>query len=337
MDRAASAALASAIPRTWRILIYASSILGSGNVAMCSCLPAKLRTVSIGYHGFILLGYLFNAIIYLVKLRLSGPLNLMTGKLLYLAIVICGSSLCAVNLWATLMKRPYVCFQTWAKCINEQNKTNTQAFILFIAPFVIVTLAITSCYCHADLMLANAPTLINYLFPYTTVGEKVQQMIFWMAIIIRQLTMLASSLYSALACSIMIELYVRVTTLHQELLIPCKKQQLLQSELQIWRRKFGFLRKDLESVNGYLGGSVLAILIMSVSTLILAIFQPIGEENLELGLLLPICNTIVLMTALTVLSAILNGKVSTDISSIVREWNLYGTPNYKVGYWRHKM
>ena len=260
----------------------------------------------------------------------------MTGKLLYLAIVIYGSSLCAVNLWATLMKWPCVCFQTRAKCINEQNKTNTQAFILFIAPFVIVTLAIASCYCHADSMLANAPTLINYLFPYTTVGEKVQQMIFWMAIIIRQLTMLTSSLYLALACSIMIQLYVHVTTLHEELLIICKKQQL-QSELQIWWRKFGFLRKVLRSVTGYLGCSMLTILIMSVSTLILAIFQPIGEENVELGLLLSISNTIALMTALTVPSAILNGKVSTDISSIVRKWNLYGTPNYKVGYWRHKM
>ena len=322
MDSVASIGSAANIPRTWRILIYALSTLGLGNVAMCSWLPANLRTASVMYHGLILLGYIFNVTIYLVKLRLSGPLNLMTGKLLYLAVVICGSFLCAANLWATFMKRPHVCFQTWAKYTIVQKKNNTQTFILFIALLIMVSLAIMSCYYQADLMLANAPTLIHYLFPYTTVGTKVQQMMLWMALIIRELTMLASSLYSVLACSIMIEFYVCVTALHQDLQTICKKQHLLQSELQIWRRKFGCLEKVLGSVNGYLGGPVLALLIMSVSTLILAIFQPIGEGHVELGLLLPICDSIVLMTALTVPSAILNGKVSTDISSIVGFWNL---------------
>ena len=313
MDSAARTGSASAIPRTWRILIYTLSILGFGNVAMCSWLSPKLRTASIVYHGFILLGYLFNVTIYSVKLRLSGPLNLMTGKLLYLAIVICGSSLCAASLWATLIKRPYACFQTWTECNIEQKKNNKQAFILFIAPLTIATLSITSCYYHGNLMLPNTPTLSNYFCPCPTVGTTVQQMVFWMAIINRELTLLASSLYSALACNIMIEFYVCATALHQELLTICKKQHLLQSELQVWRRKYACLEKALGSVNGYLGGPVFALLIMSVSTLILAIFQPIGEEHVEPGLLLPICNTIVFMTALTVPSAILNGKVSRHV------------------------
>ena len=155
----------------------------------------------------------------------------------------CGSFLCATNLWATFMKRPHVCFQTWAKFTIVRKKTNTQAFILFLALLIImVCSAIMSCYYQADLMLANASTLIHYLFPYTTVGTEVQPMMFWMALIIRDLTMLAYSLYSALACSIMIEFYVYVTALHQDLLTICKKQHL-QSELRIWRRKFGCFEK----------------------------------------------------------------------------------------------
>ena len=135
----------------------------------------------------------------------------------------CGSFLCATNLWATFMKRPHVCFQTWAKFTIVRKKTNTQAFILFLALLIImVCSAIMSCYYQADLMLANASTLIHYLFPYTTVGTEVQPMMFWVALIIRDLTMLAYSLYSALACSIMIEFYVCVTALHQDLLTICK-------------------------------------------------------------------------------------------------------------------
>ena len=125
MDHTTNTGAAGAIPWRWRILIYTISILGFGNVTMCSWLPAKLRTASIVYHGFFLLVYVFNMIIFLVNLRLSGPLNLMTGKLLYLVIVICGSSLCAGNLWATVMKRPHICFQTWAKCIIGQKKKGT--------------------------------------------------------------------------------------------------------------------------------------------------------------------------------------------------------------------
>ena len=317
MDHTTNTGAVGAIPWRWRILIYAISILGFGNVAMCTWLPAKLRTASIVYHGFFLVVYVFNMIIFLVKLRLSGPLNLMTGKLLYLVIVICGSSLCAWNLWATVMKRPYICFQTWAKCIIGQKKKSIEAFILYIAPLFTVILAITSCFYHADLMLANSHILMDYLFPYSSVGEKIKHVMFWMAVIIRELTTLASSLYSALACCIMIEIYLCVTALHQDLLTICKKQHLLQTELQIWRRKVGYLDKIVKSVNCYLGGSVLVLLIISVSSLILGIFQPIAEENVELGLLLPLCNTIVLMTALTVPSAILNGKVTTYISRLV--------------------
>ena len=332
MDHTVNPEAVGTIPWTWHIFIYTISMMGLGNVAMCSWLPVKLRTASIVYHGFFLLVYVFNMIICLVKLQLSGPLNLMTGKLIHSVVVICGSSLCAANLWATLIKRPQVCFQNWAKYIAGKKKNKKQCFVLFTAPSVMILLAITSCYYHADLMLTNSQTVMNYLLPFLTFGKEVQQTMFWIAVIIREMIMLASSLYSALVCCIMVEIYVCVAALHLELLTICKKQHIRQSDLQIWRRQFGYLKIVLRSTNGYLGGSVLTLLILSVSILILAIFQPIGEENIELGLVLPICNTIVAIAALTVPSAILNGKVSKRSSSYVLGWNVFGTDSSVIGY-----
>ena len=72
-----------AIPRTWRILIYTISILGFGNVAMFSWLPAKLRTATVVYHGFSLPIHTINAIIFLVGIHFTGPLFVLLPKLYY--------------------------------------------------------------------------------------------------------------------------------------------------------------------------------------------------------------------------------------------------------------
>ena len=206
------------------------------------------------------------------------------------------------------MKRPNTCFLTWIKCNLDQKKNNRQTFILFLAPLLMTSFAIISCYYHAYLMYADTTILERYLFSLT-IRSELRQISYWMAVITRELTMMVSSLYSALACNIVIEIYVCVMALHQDLRSMCKKQHLVQSELQIWRQKLRCLEKVMRSVNDYLGGSLFVLLILSVSTLTLAIFQPIGEGMIELGLVLPICNMVVLMTGITVPSAILNGKV----------------------------
>ena len=105
----------------------------------------------------------------------------------------------------------------------------------------------------------------------------------------------------------MIEIYVGVTTLHQDLLTICTQRHISPCELQRWRQKFRCLENILRSVNLYLGGSVLILFVMGVSTLIPAIFHIISRGSFNL--ILPTCNIIVIMAALTLPSAILNGKV----------------------------
>ena len=298
------------IPRAWRILLYAVSILGFGNVAMCSWLPAKLRTASIVYHGFSLLIQIIHAIMFSISLQLEGPLYLLIAKLNYLSLVICGASLSVVNFWASLTKRPNICLETWEKCNMAQCRKNTQTFILFTVDLIMVTIAITACYYHADVMFAQADVMVYHYYSILVDWTIVHQIGYWIFIINSELMILSSNLYSALACNIMIEIYVCVTVLHQKLLIICTQQHISPCELQIWRRKFRCLEKFLQSVNGYLGGSALILLILSVSTLIMATFQTVGKRVVLPGLILPNVNMIVIMFGLAFPSAILSGRVS---------------------------
>ena len=307
------------IPRIWRILIYTTSILGFNNLMACSWLPAKLRTASAVYHGFILLIHTINATIFLVGLRLDGALHLWTSRLSYFLLIICGAFLSATNFCVTFTKRPNVCFQTWAKCNMQQNKNNTQAFILCIVPLVMAAFATISGYYNLDTMFTNADHLAPYLFPFLVGGEKLQQIMYWVIVVIGPLILLASSLYSALLCNIIIEIYVCNRALHQDLLNICLQQHVSECELQTWRRKFRYQEKFLKSVNGYMGGTMFVLIILSVSVLILAIFKSINETIVNLSLVLPICITVLIFSVFTLPSAILNGKVSTKVG-ITHVW-----------------
>ena len=308
---------ANAIPRTWRILIYTTSILGFNNVTMCSWLPGKLRTTSVIYNGFMLLIYTINAIVFVIELRLDGALQSWTTRLMYFSIAICGLSICAINFCVNITKRPSICLQTWAKYSMQQNKTNTQAFILCTVPLVMATFAIISCFYTANTMFTYADILAESLLPFALGGKKVQHMIYVMMVIISDLIILATSFYAALVCSTMMEMYVCVTALHQDLLIVCTQQHVSDHELQTWRRKFRCQEKVLRSVNDYLGRSVLVVLIMCVSILILTIFRCIGEKAVNTSLMLFICNAVTLICGLTLPSAILNGKVGTNTMGII--------------------
>ena len=118
-------------PQTWRIMFYTVSILGFGNVSMCSWLPVKLRITSIVYHGFSLVIQIIHAIMFLVGLKLDGSEDLLTVVLNNSLLVVCGVSICVVNLWASFTKRSNACLETWARC-NTGLKTNTQAVILLV-------------------------------------------------------------------------------------------------------------------------------------------------------------------------------------------------------------
>ena len=141
-------------PQTWRIMFYTVSILGFGNVSMCSWLPVKLRITSIVYHGFSLVIQIIHAIMFLVGLKLDGSVDLLTVVLNNSLVVVCGVSLCIVNLWVSFTKRSNACLETWAR-FNTEQKTNTQAVILFIVHMTMATSAMTACYFHANLMLAH--------------------------------------------------------------------------------------------------------------------------------------------------------------------------------------
>ena len=141
-------------PQTWRIMFYTVSILGFGNVSMCSWLPVKLRITSIVYHGFSLVIQIIRAIMFLVGLKLDGSVDLLTVVLNNSLVVVCGVSLCIVNLWVSFTKRSNACLETWAR-FNTGQKTNTQAVILFVVHMTMATSAMTACYFHANLMLAH--------------------------------------------------------------------------------------------------------------------------------------------------------------------------------------
>ena len=125
---------AKAIPRAWRILMYAVSIMGFGNVAMCSWLPAKLRTATVVYHGLSLLIHIINAIIFMVGFQFTGPFYILIPKLNILFLVICGAALCAANFFATPTQRPNACLYNWAKYNIGEEKSTLQAICVFLVP-----------------------------------------------------------------------------------------------------------------------------------------------------------------------------------------------------------
>ena len=301
---------ANAIPRTWRILMYAVSILGFGNVAMCSWLPAKLRTISIIYHGVSLLIHIINAIIFVVGFQFTGEMSIMIPKLNLLFAVICGTTLCGLNFCATFTQRPYACLHNWSKCSFGSEKSSLQAIFMFLIPVLMTAIAITSCYYNGNMMYEYASVMMNQLSTPLVKWPNIQHVVFWKFVIINELLILASTLYSALACSIVFEIYICVSALYEELLNICKRRQVSQCELQIWRRKCRCLENVVRAMNGYLGGSVLVLLTLSVSSLILMAYYFVGKGMIEPGLVLPVCNVAVFMACLTIPSAVLSGKVS---------------------------
>ena len=235
----------------------------------------------------------------------------------YFSIAICGASICGTNFCVNITKRSSVCLQTWVKYDMQQNENNTQAFILFTAPLVMVTIVMISCYYTADAMFAYTDSLAESLLPFALGGKRVEHMIYMMLVIISELILLATSLYAALVCSTIMEIYVCVTAFHQDLLTICAQQHVSEQELQTWRRKFRCQEKVLRSVNDYLGRSVLVLLVMCLSILILTIFKCIGEKAVNPALMLFICNAVTVICGLTLPSAILNGKVGTNIMGTI--------------------
>ena len=302
---------ANVIPRTWRIVIYAVSILGFGNVGMCSWLPAKLRTISIIYHGVSLLIHIINAIIFVVGFRVTGEIYIMIPKLNLLFAVICGTALSGLNFCATFTQRPSACLHIWAKHSFGSDKSSIQAIFMFLIPVLMTAFAITSCYCNGNMMYKYADIMMNQLITrMDNWPPSIQRVVFWKLVIISELLMLASTLYSALACSIMFEIYICVSALYEELLNICTRRHVSQCQLQVWRRKYRCLENIVKSMNGYLGGSVLVLLILSVSNLILNAYYMVGKGKINPGLVLPMCNMAVLMACLALTSAVLSGKVS---------------------------
>ena len=168
-----------------------------------------------------------------------------------------------------------------------------------------------------------APCLADDFLFFLVSWKGAQQIIYFVIIIIAELIQLATSLTSALVCSIIMELYICLMASHQDLLNICTQQYVPANELQTWRRIFRCQEKVLRSVNDYLGGPVLVLLIMCVSMLILTIFHTIDGKTLDPGMILTICNTIIVISGITLPSAILSGKVSINIVDTEPYWTLY--------------
>ena len=75
MIDAATSGSTNNIPRIWRMLLYALSLLGFGKVATSSWLPAKLRRVNIVCHGCSKVIQSIHAFLFSVGFRLDGALN----------------------------------------------------------------------------------------------------------------------------------------------------------------------------------------------------------------------------------------------------------------------
>ena len=301
---------AKAIPRAWRILMYAVSIMGFGNVAMCSWLPAKLRMATVVYHGLSLLIHIINAIIFLVGFQFTGPFYILIPKLNILFLVICGAALCAANFFATLTQRPNACLYNWAKYNIGEEKSNLQAICVFLVPALTTLFSLITCYYHGNMMYIYEDEIIDTLSPLFVGWPSIQRIMYWKLVFISELIKLAATLYSALSGIIMIEIYICVLALYEDLLAICTKQHVSQCELQVWRRKYRCLENTVRSVNGYLGGSVLVLLALGVSSSILATYYIFGEGIVDPGLVLPFCNMVVVMASLTLPSAALSAKVS---------------------------
>ena len=242
-----------------------------------------------------------------------GPFWVLLPRLKLLFLVICGTALSATNFFATFTQRPFACFHNWAKYNIGEKKSKSQALCLFLLSVLMAVCSITERYYHVNMMYGYADKIMDTFYPLFARWPNIQRVLYWKLVVTCELTQMASTLYSAVSCIIMIEIYIYVSALHKDLLAICTKQQVSQFELQIWRRKYRCLENIMRSVNGYLGGSVLVLLTLSVSSLILATYHIVGMELINPGLVLPFCNMVFVMACLTLPSAALSGKVSNTI------------------------
>ena len=194
-----------------------------------------------------------------------------------------------------------------------EEKSKSQAMCIFLLPVLMAGFSITMCYYHVNIMYVYADRIVDTFTPVFVGWPIIQKVVYWKLLVISELTQLASTLYSALTCIIMIEIYICVSALHKDLLAICTKQHVSQFELQIWRRKYRCLENIMRSVNGYLGGRVLVLLTLGVTNLILATYHIVGKGIVEPDLVLPFCNMVFLMACLTLPSAALSGMVSNTI------------------------
>ena len=221
------------------------------------------------------------------------------------------------HFFATFTQRSYSCFHNWAKYNIGEEKGNSQAICMFLLPVFMVAFSITMCYYHVNIMYVYADWIMDTFYPLLVGWPSIQRVVYWKLVFIGKLTQLASTLYSALSCIIMIKIYICASALNKDLLEICTKQHVSQFKLQIWRRKYRFLKNIKRFVNGYLGGSVLVLLTLSVSTLILVTYQIAGMELIQPGLVLPFCIMVVVMACLTLPSVALSGKISNTIWSAI--------------------
>ena len=117
---------------------------------------------------------------------------------------------------------------------------------MFLLPVFMVAFSITMCYYHVNIMYVYADWIMDTFYPLLVGWPSIQRVVYWKLVFIGKLTQLASTLYSALSCIIMIKIYICASALNKDLLEICTKQHVSQFKLQIWRRKYRFLKKHKE-------------------------------------------------------------------------------------------
>ena len=310
-----------AIPRAWRLLLYTIAILGFGSVPMCSWLSSRIKTASVVYHGFSLMIYIIFTGVYMAGFAFTGVLEYDINKLIFLVLLLCAVSMCATSFWTNVSKRSGAYLQSWVDCCVTKGKNATSTILLNASVLMIVALAMTTCYYNARVVFYFEDALRPSFFPVLNSWPRFQKVVYLVFTILSEIILLVSTLFAALAYNIIVEIYFYATELTMELQMICTQEHVSHHKLQVWRQNFRCLEKVLKCVNGYLGGTVLVLLVLSVSTLILDSFLPITNGIKDPGILLVLSVIIIIVGALTVPSAALNGKVSAYPDSKVHGAN----------------
>ena len=213
--------IASDVPGSWRFLLYVSALCGCSNIYRCYWLPRWLRCFSVVYQLIILTIYTIIVVVALAAHRSSHSLSTAFENNAILSIYLIIIMLNILILWQTFRGSGVpALFKTWGafqvgNSYTVKNKIWRSAVIVIVGLITIssglIFIGISTF--HTVEERAN---VVATLFPGLG-GQNMRDVILWMHIIIRILTLVFCYSYLSLCCVVVIDITFLIRTLREKL------------------------------------------------------------------------------------------------------------------------